>query len=113
MLTDHGYLLVDNLNIKCGGSQDIILPTDLKYEGSIVIICANQWPPYTKSTYPTYVSTQNGEKIYLNDDYSQIPTENKFVDAIGITTGITRFSAVLGKKYNVSSEDVIRWMILR
>ncbi|RHS00080.1 hypothetical protein DWW23_05405 [Parabacteroides sp. AF14-59] len=108
--TNGKYLLKNNLNIKSYGNN-IILPTDKSYEGSIVSICDNQWPPYTKSTYSTIVTTQNGEKINTESS-SDIPREEFFKDSVGVCGGIVRFSAVLGYSLKASG-SCIRWILLK
>lgn len=108
--TNGKYLLRNNLNIKSYGNN-IILPTDKSYEGSIVSICDNQWPPYTKSTYSTIVTTQNGEKIN-SESSSDIPREEFFKDSVGVCGGIVRFSAVLGYSLKASG-SCIRWILLK
>lgn len=100
------YRLNTNLNIKTAG-DNIELPSASKYEGTIVSILDNQWPPYTKSTCSTYVYTQNGEKIANRVDLNSVPTDDDFYNSISVVGGIVRFAAVM------ASNNVLRWVVLR
>lgn len=110
ILTNGAYRLNGNLNVRTHAAQ-IILPTDNKYEGTIISIYNDAWPPYTKAFVGTYVSTQNGQKIYVPQSYSSLPLDSCFVDNILISTGVVRLAAVMGSAY-ASSTRCIRWIVL-
>lgn len=110
-LTNGEYLLNENLNVTTLLSK-IILPTNNKYEGSIVSIYNNVWPPYTKTFTGTYVRTQNGQKIFIPETYTQIASESHFADSICVSTGVVRLVAVLGYANN-SNTQCIRWVVLK
>lgn len=104
------YRLNGHLNVKTGLNK-IVLPTDRKYEGSIVSIFNDAWPPYTKSFIGTSVRTQNGQKIFVPRDYTNLASESDFVDSICVSTGIVRLVAVWGNGNN-SSTKCLRWVVL-
>lgn len=104
------YRLNGHLNVKTYLNK-IVLPTDRKYEGSIVSIFNDAWPPYTKSFIGTSVRTQNGQKIFVPRDYTNLASESDFVDSICVSTGIVRLVAVWGNGNN-SSTKCLRWVVL-
>ena len=93
-------------------SNRIILPTDIKYNGSIVSIYNNVWPPYTKTFSGTYVETQNGQKIFVPRSYTELASENDFVERICVSTGVVRLIAVLGVN-ETTFVQCIRWVVLK
>lgn len=107
--TNGSYRLNGNLNIRTN-MDDIILPTDNKYDGAIVSIYNDVWPPYTKTFTGTYVRTQNGEKIYVPQKYDGISTGADFLDRIIVSTGVVRLVGLMGYAY--SGGTCIRWSVI-
>ena len=90
----------------------IILPTASKYEGSVVSIYNNTWPPYTKSFRGTYVQTQNGQKIFVPKYYDGLASEADFLDKICVSTGVVQLVALMGSASN-GTGSCIRWAVLK
>ena len=105
------YRLNGNLSVTTYSNR-IILPTDIKYNGSIVSIYNNVWPPYTKTFSGTYVETQNGQKIFVPRSYTELASENDFVERICVSTGVVRLIAVLGVS-ETTFVQCIRWVVLK
>lgn len=91
----------------------VILPIDVKYNGSIVSIFNNVWPPYTKSFVGTYVQTQNRQKIFVPSSYEGLAPSSDFVDSICVSTGVVRLIAVLGYSDDMSGTECVRWVVLK
>lgn len=104
------YTLKNNLNV-ITLSNEITLPTATKYQGAIVSIYNNAWPPYTKTFTGTYIKTQNGQKIYVPKSYDMLPQDDDFKHNICVSSGVVRLVALMGRPYS-GGVECIRWCVL-
>lgn len=112
------FMLKNNLNIAARldiadgtiHGCTIVLPTDAKYNGAHANILDFSYPPYTRSSYPTTVRVENGDKIGNTKDNKQSlesQTEQASVDVIG---GELRFHAV--PDYGLSFQFTkVKWIL--